>query len=741
MAEAPVSTQTIINDPFKTTIAGYKKEIEAYKMIVQTQNEENERLRKHIVLVEYEIDLTKEILEKKQKEIIRSTNIISDCNEKIAELENELEKTKVERGAFQKYTEMNSMLLKKIEEARIRHEAIEWELSKANDEVKYFKSQTNNEKLTQLIAQDFKSKNEISSLTTANKMLVKDRDRLIRKGVDYREEINQLKTRVGLLEENIKQTSVENKTKEYAALAKSMATEDICQRIKDDHELVQESLDMSSAHRECLQTHLSMSLEECQESIHILRASALHSDQQLAAARRREKTLLRDAMTMEAEIELLKKKERYAREELKHELTKRTSSDLGGVGTFGFTAMPQSPEIVASDLRPISGTSLRSTPLNLNSPLDSRLTTTIANASVPSSPAQMSSPAHRCSSSKGSKMLITNVFNHTGMTTSVPITELHESPGKTVVLHRYLRCTVEYINAQSPMPSTGTCFRTLNVDLSNCELTDKDFAEVVAWLRLLNTLKYVKHINLHGNFLTNESIITSLLPFLVAVQDEEFISKTVGDGIGSWEGINGEVQTDNSLVIDLSGNQISQRGIKNFHVAATRLLKRPHVVPLVDLSSTNESLTIYGYQQIKPFKQNEEDEVDGKIAVHANGVPATADTTEITRLMMNNSHFKPAAVVRVKFYDNFGDTTGASKPFYSVDPTVVISPVRVLNNTSDVVPVDVNNISENDVLNRLRMPCGDTRPTAAQDEPTVFPRDSLLRHNPFDIANADLDKF
>ena len=34
-----------------------------YKAIIKTQNDENDRLRKHIVLVEYEIDLTKDIVE------------------------------------------------------------------------------------------------------------------------------------------------------------------------------------------------------------------------------------------------------------------------------------------------------------------------------------------------------------------------------------------------------------------------------------------------------------------------------------------------------------------------------------------------------------------------------------------------------------------------------------------------------------------------------------------------------
>ena len=59
MSKAPKSEQTIINDPFKATIAGYKKDIEGYKKMIQTQNDENDRLRKHIVLVEYEIDVTK----------------------------------------------------------------------------------------------------------------------------------------------------------------------------------------------------------------------------------------------------------------------------------------------------------------------------------------------------------------------------------------------------------------------------------------------------------------------------------------------------------------------------------------------------------------------------------------------------------------------------------------------------------------------------------------------------------
>jgi hypothetical protein len=734
MADAPKSEQTIINDPFKATIAGYKSEIEGYKGIVKSQNDENERLRKHIVLVEYEIDLTKEIVDKKQVEIIRGKNTINDLNEKIVELEDELAKTRVERGAFQKYTDMNNLLLKRIEDARISHEKVEWELSKSIDEVKYFKSQTNDAKLKELMAQDFKSKNEISSLTTANGILIKDRDRLIRLGVDYREEISQLKAKVAELEESIKDTNARNKTREYEALAKSMATDDKFQRVKDDHELVQESLDMSTTHGETLQAHLSMSLEECQEAIQILNASATHSDQQLAAARRREKSLVKEVMTLEAEIELLKKRERYAREELKHHVKK-------GTGTFGLTAPPLSPSrFTLSDLRPMTGTSGQSTPLDLNSPRDRQPSrpatgnsTGAANRSAPSTPEKSSSPLRRSLSTR-SRINTAGTFNTLGDTwRSAPVAaELHESAGKTIVLHRYLKATVDYINSQSPLPATGTCFRTLNLDLSNCQLTDKDFSEVVAWLRLLNTLKYVKQINLRGNFLSNESITASLLPFLVAVQDEEFVCKQDENGQGCDANMGGGEQGDNSLVIDLSGNQISQRGIKDFHIAATRLVKRANVVPLIDLSPTNEALTVFGYVQVQPI---DEEELE-KAAASSNGVPATAETAEITRLMINNSHFKPAAVFRVKFYNNFGDTVGSNKPFYAVDPAVNLSAVRMLNNNSDVV-IDKNNLPDDALLKRLHTPGGGV-PTV---DATVYPRDSLLRYDPCDASNINVSKY
>jgi len=752
MSEAPKSEQTIINDPFKATIAGYKKDIEGYKKMIQTQNDENDRLRKHIVLVEYEIDVTKEIVDKKQKEIIRCTNTITERNEKIADLEDELEETRVERGAFQKYTDMNNMLLKKIEDARIKFEKVEWELSKANDEVKYFQSQTNNEKFTELLAQDFKSKNEISSLTTANTMLIKERDRLIRKGVDYREEIATLKAKVGELEESIKQTATEHKTKEYAALANSMAAEESFQRVRDDHELVQESLDMASAHRETLQTHLSMSLEECQESIHVLHASAAHADQQLAVARRREKSLVKEVMALEAEVELLKKKERYAREELKHHVKK------GGTGAFAHTAPPQSPnKFTLGDMRPITDTSGKSTPLNLNSPRDGQPSRPVtgasgggsANRSAPSTPARASSPIRRGSSSRSrintaASFNTFGTFNETGMSVPPP-TELYESAGKTIVLHRYMKSMVDFINGQSPLPATGKFERTLCIDLSNCELTDKDFVEVVAWLRMLNTLKYIKNINLRGNLLTNASITASLLPFLVAVQDEEFVSKIEGldnDGDGNGEcedpqtgtegGNEQQEQRGNSLEIDLSSNQISQRGIKNFHVASTRLIKRTNVVPLVDLSPTNEALTIFGYVQTRPIQSSEED----RAIVSASGIPATAETAEITRMQINNSHYKPAAVFRVKFYGNFGDTSGATKPFFVVDPTVSVSAVNMLNNNTDIV-VDKDNLPDDAILKRLSTPGGGV-PTVT---PSVFPRDSLLKYDPLDPAHIDEEKY
>ena len=222
----PESLQTIVNEPFKATILGYKSEIETMKKLLEGQTDENGKLRQNIIMLEYELDLTKELVDKKQKEIVKGSNTILDKDIRITELEKELSIAKVERIAYQRLEDTNSALIKRNDDIRKEKELKELYLEKALDEVNYFKSLKDNARLEELLTKDIKSKNEISSLTSSNNMLLKDRERLLRLVESLRLDIKRLKEELSNQSEEFKSSMSKASVQSFEVLSRTMKLEE-----------------------------------------------------------------------------------------------------------------------------------------------------------------------------------------------------------------------------------------------------------------------------------------------------------------------------------------------------------------------------------------------------------------------------------------------------------------------------------------------------------------------------------
>jgi len=196
----------------------------------------------------------------------------------------------------------------------------------------------------------------------------------------------------------------------------------------------------------------------------------------------------------------------------------------------------------------------------------------------------------------------TGTGNGTGSAGAHPfIAESHKSPGKRNILHRYMKTTIDVINKYQPQPSTNTNTNTnINtntntrhycIDLASCELVYEDFHEVISWLRLLDTLKYIQTIDLTFNSLTDDSITIALAAFLISLEDDEY-KYNYNSNEEKKEILKNK--NENILYIQLSNNLISIKAIKEFHKKLIHLLGRVDIVPLIELSDPNDVITIYG---------------------------------------------------------------------------------------------------------------------------------------------------
>ena len=404
----PESLQTIVNEPFKATILGYKSEIETMKRLLEGQTEENAKLRQNIIMLEYELDLTKELVDRKQKEIVKISNAILEKDIIVADLEKELATAKVERSAYQRLEDTNNALIKRNEDLRKEKEQIELMLGKSLDEIQYLKSLKDNARLEELLTKDIKSKNEISSLTTNNNILLKDRERLLRLVESLRLDIKRLQEMQIQQAEEFKSSMSKVNIQSFEALSKTMKLEDALNKTQDEFSETQENMQKVNVHREMLQDQLAETLEDYTETTQVLKISTAQTDARLNIARKREKDLLKEIMKLEACVELHKKRERYCVEELKFHLNR---SQMGM-----FSPSPQS-----SPVRPSTN----------NSCLGS--------------------------------------FNDNP---SRPLTEFKQSEGKTILLHRYLKDEVERVNKLHTAEGRGYDIDLSNCELADSDLKE-----------------------------------------------------------------------------------------------------------------------------------------------------------------------------------------------------------------------------------------------------------------------------
>lgn len=735
---------------YKNTILGYKTEIETSKSILKSQHEENERLRKHIILLEFDVGTTKDMVEKKQREIIKKANIINDLEKQIVELNETLDKTRVERGSYQKECDKNELLLKKINSNRLELEKTNDLLIKANDEIQYLRVKTSdNTKIKEMLQKEHRATHEIATLKQNIQHLLRDRALLGKNLHNATADIRLLREKLMKADEDLKEHSSKAINKEYTQLLKIMELESSLHKTEDDFNETQNSLELSTTHRNMLQSHLSATLEECQQNIVILQASTAHFDQKLNQSRTREKELIREIMSLETGNQLLKKQVRYYREQLKSKSKANDSKvDCGsGLNTLrlkssssnalrpqsGFVSFPNSP-IPKPDTAP-----------GPDSPVANMCQKT-KSMSVIIPPLQSGPATHRiCNSAPSTTMQTTenrdSEFNNldslvntmdpwnmsspfmglgsrTGTSTCTGsntfIAEAHRSPGKRNLLHCYMKSVVDSINQYQPCntidmeeQAVRTSQRQFCIDLVSCELVADDLNEIISWLRLLNTLKYVSKIDLSFNSLTDETL-TALAAYLISLDDSEYtyIYSTTEERRELMKNRN-----NNLLEIYFSNNFISKRIIVEFYNRIIHLLGRVDVVPLIEISEQKDLITIYGCCHLRDRKESKHEST--ALLDHHN-MPNSKAVSEINQSLKKAAYSNSIPIMKIYFNQNNEKGNHADDPYYIINPEIQLSPVKYIRNKE---------------LNRDTFGTDDTDNNPNGEE-TIFPRDRLLKFDP-----------
>lgn len=154
------------------------------------------------------------------------------------------------------------------------------------------------------------------------------------------------------------------------------------------------------------------------------------------------------------------------------------------------------------------------------------------------------------------------------------------------------------------------------------------------------------------------------------------------------------------------------------------MVKRVNVVPNIELNLIDNMITIYGYIQVNINKElNHQNQ--------PNDIEISNNVKQLIALQLNNSQYKPIAVLKIIFDHNDGDTEYNSKPFYYVDPTIKLSPLHIAPLQNDII-LDTTETNEMDTLTKLiKKDCG----YKEIKNIITYPRDKLLKYDSLDPIN------
>jgi hypothetical protein len=270
------------------------------------QQIENRKLQEHVNLLETDLDSIQNVIYKVQKKLTLANDQIAEKDSKINSLEEMLGATKIDKLAFETFSNQNKLLLNKYLEEQKESSSSYEELQRIKQEMKA---------MTEAI--ETKSKQMIQNEITLSAEMRQLKDQLQsevtrRSSLETQVEMltSQLHTTQQLFEQHVDLKSDEVrrfKNVEYQNLLKSDLERIEFHKLQDDYEILQDTLHLTSEQTEKLNLRLKNVTIEKNENNSLLYHFIQQTEEKNYETRIRDKKLLKENESLQQEVIHLKR--------------------------------------------------------------------------------------------------------------------------------------------------------------------------------------------------------------------------------------------------------------------------------------------------------------------------------------------------------------------------------------------------------------------------------------------------
>lgn len=496
-----------------TAAAAALQEVATLQKVLALQQKESIRLQEQVNQLEGELDETRIIAEKRQKFINHANDKISERDNTIRLLEDNLKAAKVEGKAFEKFSSQNKMLLESYLAEQKESEKAKEELDKISFHAKNLKISIE-ERAKELTSKEAAFNSEIRHLKETAARIEKEKN-ILKDTIQLQIiQIEELNMKLRLNNELRSEEIARSRQTEYKTLLRAEMTSLALQRVADEKEMLIESVNLASTRARALDDRLAKVSNTAHENEDMLHAFVAKAEDNSNVWRVEERKLRKENDALIAKLDTMKVAMRSVtlrNQALEEQLAAQTK-------------FVQSKKLGLSASREIGSSHASGKHSRLSKSLkdDRRFN---FNSSVDNASHETESELLVAENSLGTGLNQSSLLS-IGDESTMHSSDMYKSldtmqyQGKRSLLAKHLRHIVTLYNTLSVPES----LKSQACDLSRCALTDDDASQVIDWLRLMS-IKGLTLLDLRSNLLTGKGCLL-LATYLLSLGGEELLQRT-----------------------------------------------------------------------------------------------------------------------------------------------------------------------------------------------------------------------
>mmetsp|Transcript_5182 Transcript_5182/g.7946 ORF Transcript_5182/g.7946 Transcript_5182/m.7946 type:complete len:608 (+) Transcript_5182:87-1910(+) len=569
----------------EVTHESLRQEIRSLQKVVTLQQDENRQLQETVNLLETELDDSRILYEKLQKQLNSSNDIIFERDGKINQLEEELKAAKIESKSFEKFSSQNKMLLDKLLREQKDAVAARSEAERIGRDADSMKAAIENRSkcMTEKEIEYTTELRKLKEKLALEKKLVLELRSVVN---DQSNTIAQYRTSMQTQSELKSDEIARSRQTEYKTLLKAEMALLELQKFKDDNEMIVDTLHLSANHTNILKSRLADALKKADDSNEMLHSFVSKAEESSSMAKVLERRLRKENEILQQRVVSLKLTLRDMTEHnqfLERKVDSLTRVDKwsskkrnGGSAYLDYeTSSVSLPQAVS--LRKNANSGFRSRGI-LSDELSVR-TRLREDTSISETSESVIHPFDCVDGSQNGLTLGEDTAPHTSSSALASEDESltrieHQTShsvqyqGKKCLLAKYMRC-IASINNTVTVPQS---LKYDAIDFSRCALTDDDVLQLVDWFRLM-PVNDIKLIDFRSNLLTIKAA-SYLATWLLSLTSSDLMDRV------------------HPMHINCQYNMISSQSIPNI---VAQFLRTPQPdIKLVDTECDGQVIVVYG---------------------------------------------------------------------------------------------------------------------------------------------------